>query len=267
MGFNHRSSKTFIIALLPVLAGILCPHCVIADSASAAQEVPAISPDRPGFTNGCDTVLPKHWQIETGITSTQLSAENGGSKVVDYPEALIRLGVSSKFEYRIGAPNYNKVDAGGSGYSDMSLGCKYRFYESNDGNTKAALIPFVTIPNGSDAFSSHHVDPYLTLAGQKPINPKNALSANLTLGAPTVNGSRIYTIAPSVSVSTQLQPALSLYGELYDNVPQHGGSTPIIDGGFAYIVNPNMQLDIEVGYGLGSNAPVRTIGGGIAIRL
>ena len=54
-------------------------------------------------------------------------------------------------------------------------------------------------------------------------------------------------VAPSASVTYTLTPRLSSYGDVYDDVPKQGPSTPIADGGFTFLLSNNVQLDAEVG--------------------
>ena len=231
-----------------------------------ATPLPALTPDRPGFTNGSDIVLPHRTQVEVGMAQTRASSANGGAITNDYPEALICTGLTPKLELRIGLPDYANQPGTASGFGDASLGVKYKVYQSKDGNTKAALTPAVTIPTGKTGFTSGHVDPLLTLGAQTISGARWGISANLALSDPTQNGSRVFTVAPSAAASYQITGALSAYGELYDNIPKTGATSPIADGGFTYLVNPNLQFDIETGAGLATGAPTRFFGGGVSVR-
>lgn len=233
----------------------------------AATPPTPLTPDRPGFTNSSDVVLPGRFQIESGLAETRVSAATGGAETTDYPESLVRFGLSPVLELRVGLPDYFTTPGGPDGFGDGLLGVKYKIYQSKDGNTKAALTPAVTLPVGARAFTSRHVDPLLTLAAQTVSGARWGLSANVFLSDPTQNGRRDFTTAPSGAVSYQMTPALAAYGELYDSIPRRGAPSPLADGGFTYLLNPNLQLDVETGAGLGGGAPVRFYGGGVSMRL
>jgi hypothetical protein len=238
----------------------------VSASPATSTSLPALTPDRPGFTNGAEVVLPSRTQVEGGIAQTTAESRTGGGATTDYPELLIRRGLTPQVELRVGLPDYSAVVGGGHGLGDGSIGVKYKFYQSRDGSTKAALIPAVTVPVGARGFTSGHADPLLTLAAQTASGPRWGIAANLAFSDPSQSGGRIVTAAPSASVSYQMTPSLAGYGELYDSFAHRSGPIPVADGGFTFLVNSNLQVDAEAGYGLGASAPTRFFGGGISVR-
>ncbi len=225
-----------------------------------------LSTDRPGFTNGSDVVGTGVVQIEMGLAQTRAQAASGGGTLTDLPQMLVRQGITPTLEIRCTLPDYFTGQAGQSGFGDAQIGAKYRFYQSKDGNTKAALTPSLSLPTGARALTSGHADPALTLGAQTQSGARWGVSGNLNLADPTQSGRRNFTLAPSASASYQLTRALSVYGDIYDAVPKTGAPSPITDGGLVYLVNPNVQVDAEMGVGLGGNAPTRFVGGGIGVR-
>jgi hypothetical protein len=205
--------------------------------------------------------------LEIGIADTLNAASTGGGHTVDYPEALIRHGVTPKLEWRVALPDRFTANQGGpKGWGDAAVGVKWKFYQDKTGNTKAALFPTVSIPSHDGNYSSGHVDPSLVIGAQTASGSRWGLSANINLTDPTINNVRNPAAAPSAAAQYQLTPTLSCYGELYDNVPKTGPTSPIADGGFILVPNNNTQYDIETGFGLGAGAPVRFVGGGVSVR-
>jgi len=256
----HKSLTTGRIVGAMALAAMCLQMAAFAD-------VSPLTPDRPGFTNGCDVVPVGMTHLEIGVGETWTPASAGGGHTVDYPEALIRHGLTPKLEARVALPDRFDMSGGGSkGWGDAAVGVKWKFYQSKDGNTKAALIPMASIPSHDSNFSTGQVDPSLTIAGQTTSGSRWGLSANIGLSNPTQNGSRNFSTAPSVSAAYQLTSTLSMYSELYDNIPKTGPTSPIADGGLILVPNPNTQYDIEAGWGLGSGAPIRFVGGGVSLR-
>jgi hypothetical protein len=268
--------RLLVAALLPLLLASALPARAAdapdkggasgsgaADSSGGGD---ALTPDRPGFTNGSDTVAPGRVQIEMGITRTKDASANGGRQATDAPQALIRTGLNDKTELRLTLPDYIWPSGGESGFGDGAVGLRYKFYQSKDGNTKLALTPSLSVPVRSAVTSSGHLDPTLSLNGQTTSGARWSLQSNLMLSYPTQNGGRVTDYTASGEVSYALSGLLSVYGDYYYDAPVGGPPSPIADGGFTYRVGKNIQLDIGTGRGLGGNAPVQFYGGGVAVR-
>ena len=247
--------------------GAITILCFALGAVPAKADIPAIAPDRPGFTNGCDVVPVGLTHLEIGVGDTSTPAADGGGHTFDGPEALIRHGLTPTLEWRLALPDrLSASDGGPSGWGDAAVGVKWKFYQSKDGNTKAALFPMVSLPSHDGNYSSKQVDPSLVIGGQTASGSRWGLSANIALTDPTQNGKRNQAVAPSAAAQYQLTSTLSTYGELYDNVPKTGPTSPIVDGGLILVPNNNTQYDIEAGFGLGPGAPVRFFGGGVSVR-
>ena len=240
--------------------------------APAAPQGPGpIVPNRPGFTNGSATIAPGDALVENGLAQTRAPASAGGATTLDFPETNLRIGLTPALEGDVVLPDDFQVRHGDHGFGDGAIGVKYRFYQSKDGNTKASAAPSLSLPTHT-AFSSGHVDPTLLLGIQTASGSRWSLASNLVLADPTVNTSgqgtqRIFTTTLSGSVAYTLTPKLSAYFDSYDVVPRRGPSSPIADGGFAYLVSKDLQLDAEVYEGLGGAAPVRVLAFGVSFRL
>lgn len=236
-----------------------------ASAASTAASADAVTPDRPGFTNGSEVVPKGRVQVEGGVTRNVYSAASGMGHATDGPETLIRTGLSDKTELRITLPNYI-WPSGTSGFSDGAVGIRYKFYQSHDGNTKFALTPTLSVPVKSAVTTSGHVDPTFLLSGQTTSGARWGISSNLILSYPTQNGGRLANYTATAQVTYALSGPLSVFGDVYDNAVSGSLPTPIADAGFTYKVAGNAQLDIETGRGLGGMAPTQFYGGGIAVR-
>lgn len=234
-------------------------------SAAAATAADAVTPDRPGFTNGSDVVPKGRVQVEGGVTRMVYSANSGGGHATDGPETLIRTGLSDTTELRITLPNFI-WPSGTSGFSDGALGLRYKFYQSKDGNTKFAFTPTLSVPIRSAVTASGHVDPSFLLSGQTTSGARWGISSNLGLSYPTQNGGRLANYTATAQVTYALSGPLAVFGDIYDNGVSGSLPTPIADAGFTYKVANNAQLDIETGRGLGGTAPTQFYGGGVVVR-
>ncbi|MGI4789395.1 MAG: transporter [Janthinobacterium lividum] len=270
-----HSQWLFALAVL-VSAPALAPASVHAQASPGAAASPAtspsaltdaVTPDRPGFTNGSDVVPVGRVQVEGGVTRTTYNAASGAGQATDAPEVLVRTGLSDTTELRITLPNYIWPSGGSAnGFSDGAVGIRYKFYQSKDGNTKFAFTPSLSVPIKSAVTTSGHVDPTFLLSGQTTSGARWGISSNLILSYPTQNGSRLANYTATAQVTYALSGPLAVFGDIYDNGVSGSLPAPIADGGFTYKVATNAQLDIETGYGLGGTAATRFYGGGVAVR-
>ncbi len=235
-----------------------------AGAAPAAPDI--LTPDRPGFTNGSDTVVPGRVQVEGGFSRTKYSADSGSGQVTDGPQTLVRAGLNPKLEVRVTLPDYLWPTGGQSGFGDGGIGVRYKFYQSKDGSTKLSLTSNLTIPIRSAVTTSGHVDPSLTLSGQTASGSRWGLSSNLSLAYPTISGKRITDFTATGQVTYQISSPFAVFADTYDDLPREGPPSSIVDGGLTYRLTTNLQLDLETGRGLGGAAPVQFYGGGFAIR-
>ena len=241
-----------------------------------ADNAPLV-PDRPGFTNSSDTVAPGRVILESGFS--QVRNQNGGGITDDFPEALLRFGTAPNLELQLGVPNYNVQHGGPRGFGDLFLGAKLKVYDH--GGTVASIAPSVSVPFGRRDFRSSTILPSVLFGVGTPLGKRAGFSANLILsetqqsGAGSGSGGSAsqsairneFTVTPAASVGYSLTPKIGVYLDAYAIVPRRGPSSSVADGGFTYLLNNNLQLDLEYGHGLGGGAaPDHFYGGGVAVR-
>lgn len=248
----------FLIAAL-----LLTAPAAFAQTAPDPAPANLLVPDRPGFTNGSDTVVPGHLLVEIGVTRNQNQAASGGGHTTDAPETLLRTGLNDKTELRITLPNYLWPSGSDSGFSDGSIGVRYKAYENS--TLKIALTPTFSVPLKTAVTSSGHVDPSLNLSGQLSSGARWTVLSNLILSYPTQNGRRVTDYTGTAAVTYALGGPLSAYVDYYYDAPVGSAPSPIADGGFAYRLTDTIQLDLETGRGLGGSAPTQFYGGGVAV--
>ena len=238
-----------------------------APAAAPAGADNAVTPDRPGFTNGSDVVPKGRIQVEGGVTRNVYPASSGTGHVTDAPALLLRTGLSDKTELRITLPDYFWPSGSSqSGFGDGAVGLRYKFYQSKDGATKFAFTPSLSVPLKTAVTTSGHVDPTFLLSGQTTSGARWGISSNLILSYPTLSGSRLANYTATAQVTYALSGPLAIFGDVYDNAVSGSLPSPIADAGFTYKIANNAQLDLETGRGLGGMAPTQFYGGGVAVR-
>ncbi len=229
-----------------------------------------LTPDRPGFTNSSATVAPARVIVEGGFTQTRARARSGGDITDDFPETILRFGVTPNLELQLGAPNYNAIHGGARGFGDAIVGAKIKVYER--GQTRVSLAPSLTVPFGRRAFRSSNLLPSILLGVDAALGKRAGVSANLIASETqpdSGNGSAShqFTLTPAASISYALTPRLGVFLDGYAIAPRRGPSNSAVDGGLTYLLRNDLQLDAEYGRGLGGGAsPQNFFGGGIAVR-
>ena len=260
-------TNVFSSALL-LASCFCCARGALAQSNNADDE--PIAPDRPGYTNGSETVAPGRVVLETGFAQTRDRARDGGDITDDFPEALLRFGVKSNLELQLGLPNYNAIHGGPRGFGDAFVGAKIKVYER--GQTRASVAPGLNVPFGRRDFRSSHVLPSLLFGVDSALGKRAGVSGNLILsetqqdsGNSSTNNQ--FTVTPAASVDYALTPKLGAFLDGYAIVPRRGAANSALDGGLTYLLTNDIQIDIEYGHGLGGGASPRDFyGGGIAMR-
>lgn len=230
-----------------------------------------IDTDRPDFTDGTHTVARARFQLETGYTFQQMRGADGGH-VHSLPEALLRVGVSSHVELRVGE-NYLIQGGGGTaaasvrGFDDLYLGTKISLTEAHGAVPALSVEAKANLPTGGDAVSAHRWLPGAAiLLGWETEGP---WGVGVELLA-TRNANDATDGTASISVQYQATSRLQWYGEFIGLRTLGGGATVanvhVINSGLLMLINNNVQVDARIGAGLNDEAPRYFFGFGFAVR-
>lgn len=247
--------------LSSVLLFCLCVTCCTL----AQQPEPGdIVTDRPDVTES-SVVIPKgSVQFENGITLTQ----DHGDESLDFTETLVRVGISSRTELRLTAPEYlvnASAIAGPSGLSDFSLGVKQQLGPLR-GGFDLALIAAVSFPIGANSVSSHGFDPFVKLPWSKELGRGWSIGGMQSFFWNTQSNRRNPLWETTLVVDKEITEPLSVFVEYAGDFPRIGGSRQIAHLGAAYKLAPTQQLDCHIGFGLSSGAPQRFFAVGYSLR-
>ncbi len=114
--------------------------------------------DQPNETTAPYMVPPYYPQIELGWSR----ADNNGnqrSRTDAAPGALVRLGLISDLELRLGYDGYawqrnyhNGMISDLRGWSDVNVGLKYRFFQGSKWLPESAFMGQMSVPVGKEEF-------------------------------------------------------------------------------------------------------------------
>lgn len=234
--------------------------------------------DRPDFTEAGVTVGHGVAQLEFGYTYTYDEEAGDDVRSHSYPEPLLRVGVLAEWlEFRIGWNIGDQVSRQGAavvsetGSEDLYLGFKIAMTPQEGILPETALIPQMTVPTGSSAFGAGDVLPGVNWIYGWEINDCISIAGS-TQGNGTIDDStsqRYLEVTQSAVIGYSLTERIGAYTEWYGSFPYSADTAKPVhffDGGFTFLVNNNLQLDVRAGVGLNEAADDYFVGTGSAIR-
>ena len=229
-----------------------------------------IDTDRPDFTDGTHTLASGRFQLETGYTYQQARGMDAGH-THSVPEALIRVGLSSRVELRVGE-NYLVERGDGSsagsvsGFDDLYLGTKVSLTEARGIVPALSFEVKANAPTGGAAISAHRWLPGgALLLGWESDSPWSAGVELFATRTADDNAQGIASLSVQYQVSSNVQPYLEVF-----TVQPIGTSTAVgahyANSGVLVLLSNNVQVDARVGIGLNQGSDRYFVGFGFAVR-
>jgi len=226
-----------------------------------------IETDRPTEAQSAELVDKAAFQIETGFRKQQ---ENKEDYVLRHPEALLRYGLLNRLELRVAinaaSERLYSEEQFNYGLEPVELGLKARMFQTKDTSFITSLYAQTGISQW--ASKDHQLDESfyrVRLLFQNKLSEKIKLSYNVGRDWNSNNKEQIwiYTLSPQFELSEKWQAFVEEFGSFTKrHKPEH-----YIDGGFAYNITNNIQLDVNAGKGISSNAADYFFTGGISLRI
>jgi hypothetical protein len=150
----------------------------------------------------------------------------------------------------------------------MYLGFKVKLLEQDELIPNFGVLAGFSVPTGSAGFSSGDVDPEVVLAWSYDITDWFSVAGNIGIASATSGDSRFVESSASLAGGFSITDELGAYVEWYGIYSSEEGTGPSnnINGGFTYLITPNLQLDWRIGAGLSQDAPDFQTGVGISWR-
>jgi hypothetical protein len=230
-----------------------------------AQTTPDIETDRPDQTETPFSVGKFMFQAENGFSRTKIDNLLVQNTLV----SLLRFGLSEKFELRAEiirdgytADNVKIL----SGLQPIELGFKVNLLKEKGWMPKTSLIAHLALPKAASInFKGNYVAPNFRFTMQHSLSKKQSLSYNIGGEWDTDLGTfqPLYTLATGYDFTTKLYGYIELFGFF----PSGLTAEHSFDGGLAYLLKPNLQLDISAGVGITKTAPQSYWAIGLSFRL
>lgn len=247
---------------------------------SFSQNSETIISSRPGQAFVPDVLGKGFYQLQSGFNYSKSETGDPGianSKILQYNN-LLRYGLSRKIDFRASITLSRETlnvdnfpEATGFGINDIELGIRYNFLDGNKAPDKLAVQADFGLPIRPGDFSSELLSYDFLVIYSRPLFGPFSLTANVGLQTFDIG---VGPIAKYVlNVGFPISDELSAFVEIYGNYERRtiDELNVLFDGGFAFLVNNDLQLDLSFGYsGDATNSiiPVRQwfLDGGVSIR-
>lgn len=244
-----------------------------------------IATDRPGFSDTTAVVPRGHVQLESGFTySYDRGPHHARLQTFDYPELSLRIGVLSDLEARVGwtgevysrtrylaktrsgrTTTFLDTDQGGS---DMKVGLKWAMTRQDGLIPNLSLIPSLYLPTGADGYTTGDVDPEVRIAYSWLALEKLTIYGVVQLSSVSDSDGRFFQCGASAAASYQITDKLAGILEYYfvDPITRGSDSSQNLNVCATYLITPNIQFDVRVGFGLNDEAPDFSTSAGLSFR-
>ena len=233
--------------------------------------------DRPDFTEASSTVGVGVAQIEFGYTYIFDEDGQTSNRLHSMGEPLLRYGLLRDWlEFRIALFPVSQtirqagIDDSETGTEDLYLGFKLGLTPQAGWFPEMALIPQMTVPTGSSAFTDDEVLPGLNWIYGWELCDDISTAGSTQFNRTRDDTGESYTEwAQSWTVAASLTERWGSYTEWFALLP-HSAQTAeaqhFLNGGFTFLISDDVQWDIRAGYGLNDEAEDFFCGTGLSIR-
>jgi len=249
---------------------------------STPEKTEDLATDRPGFTTPPPVVGLGSTQLESGLSfeTSRSSATPEHSFLLGSP--LVRFGIGHRIELRLADDGFRWSTSGigtdqekVKGWSDVSIGAKVGLLDQIGHLPAISLLPSVSVPSGSRAFTSGAYDPSLGIAWAEPLG-RFSLDGTVTLasisvasGSPPGFNDLKRSFKRSSATSLWSPAVLGIVGfvEIFVcDACGAGAPSWIFDGGVTRGIGRRAQIDLEMSRGLSATAPAWSVSAGYVFR-
>lgn len=250
-------------------------------STSANSHSPeTIASDRPGNAYTSTVVGNGIFQFQNGFDLNTGKFDNNIPEPTKYTNTtvfqsnLIRYGIGVKNEINA-AIDYTRFESDYSvfgdpitGFSKLGLAYRRNFSEKLFNNSSIGMLAQVNFNDLLDDFKYSNPDAFVLIITQTPISETFGLTTNFGFdfsdqqGQSGLTSNFLYTINLGFGIKGNLSGYIETYGA-YSN----GNNNLYFDGGIAYLISPNVQLDLYSGFSSDQNYFEYFVSTGISWRM
>jgi hypothetical protein len=238
------------------------------------------STDRPTRSNVPYTVDAGHFQYETDLANYAHQVIGPAhTDTLLVPNPTFKVGLTNNVDLEVNVPFAGVHTFGTStgpsstlwGLGDTFLRSKINLWGNDGGDTAAALIPYVKVPSAPTGIGNGAVEGGLIgpLALNLPNNFVLLLVPEMDAFKNSSDNGRHGNLIFDVNLSREVINNVTAYVELwsdYNNDPILKTTQVSADMALAWVVVPNVQLDVGANFGLNSATPAVQVYAGLSQR-
>ncbi len=242
------------------------------DGAPLTETIEIIT-DRPDATESAVAVPLGTLQIETGAFYTSFEENNIKHEVLGYNTTLLRYGILNNLELRLGwnfeegrtTINGTKMNDITSGFSPLLTGIKINVVQKNGWIPAIAFLGHLVLPvtAGKD-YRPETTGVNFRFSVDHTISEKSSIAYNLGAqwGDDSPEAAYVYTFVYWYSILENL----GVFAEVYGDFPENSKANHFCNGGLAFLVMNNLQLDASIGTGI-TNGQNLLLSAGVSYRI
>jgi hypothetical protein len=229
-----------------------------------------LSADRPDRTESPYTVDAGHLQVELSFAEWQ---KGGGREELAVLPTNVKVGLTNNIDVQfLFNPYLRQVTDGDTdqGAGDSQVRLKVNLWGNDGGPTALAVIPFVQIPTGADAFSTDHVEGGIIVPLTIALPAEFALTVMGEVDFVRDDGDGYDTLlVHTASLGRDIAGPLGAFVEYAGIAPVDGDGRyeAYLNTGLTYGVGEDVQFDVGVEVGLNSAADDLRVYSGVTFRL
>jgi hypothetical protein len=228
------------------------------------------NPDRPAKSTSPYTVDAGHFQYETdGFVYTYDRYSFGGITTRTYtlPDPTLRLGLLNNVEFELALAPYTRTTATtrstgevatASGFGDIISRLKVNLFGNDGGDAALALIPYVKFPTAARNLGNNQVEGGLLapLSLNMPLGFTLVLQTEIDALKNANDGGKHANFINLVNLSREIVPKLTGQLEFFADAVNDKGQSNIytVDAALAYLITPNLQVDVGANLGVSKAA-------------
>ena len=245
-----------------------------------ADQMRSFSTDRPTKANVPYTVDAGHFQYETDLVNyTHQVIGSTRTDTLLVPNPTFKVGLTNNADLEVNVPFAGVHTFGSStgpssalwGIGDTLVRSKINLWGNDGGDTAAALIPYVKAPSAPIGIGNGAVEG--GLLGPLALNLPNSfvllLVPEVDAYKNSADNGRHANFIFDVNLSREVIKNVTAYVELwsdYNDDPVLKTTQVSFDTALAWVMVPNVQLDVGANFGLNSATPAVQVYAGLSQR-